>query len=188
ILEAESHLFDLGLCNGTYFVETISFGLDAAIALDTVERRKRTGRTGTLLFMESGMDMLLHQIKEHRYAIALDEDAEIESSMLLFAIQIGPTYGGGFKICPKASPSDGFFDLCIAHPPLGIPKAIMIFLLAKNAHHTHFENLEFKRASKISIRFDEEVPAQIDGEPLPAKRYDISTVPAALRVLVAHKG
>ena len=32
-------IHDVGVCNGEYFVETLSFGLDAAIALDTVERR-----------------------------------------------------------------------------------------------------------------------------------------------------
>lgn len=184
ILNTEIQSFDLGLCNGQYFVETLSFGLDAAIAHDTVERRKRTGRTGTLLFVESGLDMLLHHIKEHRYTVQFDAGAEVEGSMLLFAVQVGPTYGGGFKICPEAKPNDGLFDLCIAHPPLGIPKAVMIFLLAKNAYHTHFKNLDFKRAAKITISFEDEPPAQIDGEAFSAKRYEISTTPAALRVLV----
>ena len=38
--------FDVGRCNGRHFVETLAFGLDAAIALDTVERRRVTGKTG----------------------------------------------------------------------------------------------------------------------------------------------
>lgn len=48
LLAAEPHAVDLGRVNGHWFVETLSFGLDAAIALDTVERRKRTGRTGAV--------------------------------------------------------------------------------------------------------------------------------------------
>lgn len=177
-------LFDLGRCNGEYFAETLSFGLDAAIALDTVERRRRTGRTGTPLFLASGIDMLLHQIKEYRFTASIDGGEPIESTMLLFAVQVGPTYGGGFRICPEARTDDGLLDLCIAHPPLGIPKAVVIFLLAKNAHHTGFKQLEFKQAAALSLRFDEQPPAQIDGEPMPAKQYDIEAVSGALNVLV----
>ncbi len=43
ILDGEAGLVDVGCVNGSYFVETLSFGFDAAIALDTVERRKKTG-------------------------------------------------------------------------------------------------------------------------------------------------
>lgn len=184
VLRAEARPFDLGTCNGEYFVETLSFGLDAAIALDTVERRKRTGAKGASLFLASGIDMLLHQMAEHHYTVSIDEKDPIRGSMLMFAVQIGPTYGGGFKICPEAKTDDGLLDICIAHPPLGIPKAIFIFLLAKNAHHTGFKNLEFARARKLTICFDACPPTQIDGEPFPAQTYDITVAPAALQVLV----
>ena len=46
ILQASPRPVDLGLCNGKYFAETLSFGLDAAIALDTVRRREETGQLG----------------------------------------------------------------------------------------------------------------------------------------------
>lgn len=180
--------FDLGRCNGEFFVETLSFGLDAAIALDTVERRKRTGKTGTQLFLASGIDMLLHQLNEHRFTASIDGGEPFRAAMLMFAVQIGPTYGGGFRICPDARTDDGLLDICIAHPPLGIPKAVLMFLLAKNAHHTGFRQLEFKRAETILIRFDEQPPAQIDGEAVPADEYRVSVEPAALRVLVPRRG
>ena len=42
LVSAPRRWADLGVCNGRHFIETLSFGLDAAIALDTIERRKRT--------------------------------------------------------------------------------------------------------------------------------------------------
>ena len=183
LASASPRPFDLGLCNGEFFVETLSFGLDAAIALDTVERRKRTGKTGTQLFLASGIDMLLHQLKEHRFTAIIDGGEPFCGAMLMFAVQIGPTYGGGFRICPDARTDDGLLDLCIAHPPLGIPKAVFMFLLAKNAHHTGFKQLEFRRAATLSLRFDGQPPAQIDGEPVPAEKYDIAVARKALCVL-----
>ena len=58
---------DVGTVNGTHFIETLSFGVDAAIALDTVTRRERTGKSGTALYLQSGLDQLLHHLDEHAY-------------------------------------------------------------------------------------------------------------------------
>ena len=52
--------FDLGCVNGTYFMQTLSFGLDAAIALATMERRAKNGAHGTRLFAATGFDVLAH--------------------------------------------------------------------------------------------------------------------------------
>ena len=47
---------DVGRVNGTYFAETLSFGLDAAIALDTTARRAAdTSQEGEALFVTSGL-------------------------------------------------------------------------------------------------------------------------------------
>ena len=98
LLGAEARLADVGRVNGHWFVETLSFGLDAAIALDTMERRVRTGRTGTVLYMESGIDQLLHHLDLRRYRVAFDGGETVEAESVTFAVQIGPYYGGGFKI------------------------------------------------------------------------------------------
>lgn len=188
LLSAQLQPLDVGCCNGEYFVETLSFGLDAAIALDTMERRKRTGRTGTILYLESGLDQLFHHLDIFNYTAQMTDDSgmetAVEGAMHLFAVQIGQSYGGGFRVCPSAKPDDGLFDLCIAHPPLSVPFATMVFLLAKDGHHTRFKQLEFLRAQKLHISFDRIPPCQIDGEPLPALEYDIHMCPQALNVLV----
>lgn len=185
LFKSEKHMLDLGICNERYFVETISFGLDAAIALDTMNRRKKTGKTGTRLFLESGIDVLLHQRNSYKYEVSFDDGEPLQGEMLIFANQIGPSYGGGFSICPEAKYDDGILDICIAHPPMGALRALFIFLLAKNAHHTKFEQLDFYKAKKINIQFlGEQPPAQVDGENIKANSYEISCVPSALSVLV----
>lgn len=185
LLNARQQLFDVGCCNGEYFVETLSFGLDAAIALDTVDRRKRTGKTGTALFLESGIDVMLHKRDTFDYVMSLDGADEQRGQALIFAVQVGPSYGGGFTICPEASTSDGLLDLCIAHPPMGALKAVFIFLLAKNAHHTKFKQIDFHRTQKMSLSFEgKQPPVQVDGEPLCADTYEIECIPHALQVLV----
>lgn len=186
LASAEPRSVDIGECNGRFFAETLSFGLDAAIAIGTHERRKRTGHSGTRLFVEEGIDQLVNHRDVYRYTLTQDGGEPVEGSMLMFAVQVGPTYGGGFKVCPDASPFDGSFDLCIARPPLGLLKAAYLFLKAKNGKHvTHTDVMAFSRASGIRVEFDEPPPAQIDGEAFEGTVFDVRTHRHVLTVLFA---
>ena len=187
--------FDLGFVSsdaepaGTWFMQTLSFGLDAAIALGSMETRKGSGAHGTRLFGALGLDVFAHNRDPFPYTATLwgQEDAdpvELAGEEVVFAVQVGPTYGGGFRICPDARIDDGLLDVCIAHPPFGVARAVFVFLLAKGGRHTGFRQIELRRARTLSVRFDAPPPVQIDGEPLEAAEYAIDVVPRALGVLV----
>ena len=182
LIDMPFQALDVGCCNDRWFLETLSFGLDAAIALDTVERRVRTGKTGTMLYLQAGIDQLLHHLDICRYEASFDGAPAEAGCSYLFAVQIGRTYGGGFKICPDADPADGAFDMCIAHPPLSRAAATFIFLLAKEGHHTGFGKVELRRARSLNIRFEKPLAVQIDGEKLTGTHFDVSIAPCALRV------
>lgn len=177
---------DLGCANGEYFTETLSFGVDAAIALDTMERRQRAGKSSPLLYMRSGVDQLTHHLKELPYSASFD-GAQTEGQSITFAVQIGPTYGGGFRICPDARPDDGFFDICIAHPPAGVIRALHVFFRAKSGTHTRFKQIELRQAAHIRLTFDEAPPCQADGERMEARTFSIDICPHALNVLVPKR-
>ena len=177
--------FDIGTCNGERFCETLSFGMDAAIALDTVERRVRTGKTGTPLYMASGFDQMLHHRTPRMVALSVDGSAPERRCVLLFAVQIGRTYGGGFAICPDADPTDGLLDLCWAKAPVGLARTAFVFLSAKDGHHVSDPYITLRRARRVVLEFDEEPPAQVDGERIRGTRFEIGIEPAALRVLCA---
>ncbi len=191
LLDAREKHVDVGCCNGEFFAETLSFGLDAAIALDTVERRKRTGEQGTILYLKSGIDQLLHHLGAYDFTAVLhgpgDDAPErtLRGSVHMLAVQVGPTYGGGFRICPEADPADGLLDICFADAPMSIPEATFKFLSAKNAHHVKFKNIHFERAARIDLSFAKCPPCQIDGEAHIADSYRITLEPRALRALMA---
>lgn len=183
LLSAEVLDADVGLVNGTFYVETLSFGLDAAIALDTMDRRKRTGKSGTPLYMASGFDQLMHHLDSLSYTVQFDDEEPVSGMSITFAVQLGKYYGGGFNICPDASLTDGLFDICIAHPPVGKLKAAVVFMMAKGGKHRKVKQIETRTASKVRIEFSEEPPAQVDGERIEGRVFDIDVVPHALRVL-----
>lgn len=182
LVSAPRRWADLGVCNGRHFIETLSFGLDAAIALDTIERRKRTGAAGVTLYMQSGFDQLRNHLAYHEMEAWFDGVGRCQR-VVLCAVQVGPTYGGGFRICPDARFDDGMLDVCVAHAPVSALKAGFVFLCAKGGRHRRFREIESLRAREIRLRFGFAPPAQIDGEPLDAVEYAVSIEPAALRVV-----
>lgn len=186
LLSACPQALDLGCANGEYFTETLSFGVDAAIALDTMERRQRAGKSSPLLYVQSGVDQLTRHLKALPYSATFDGE-QTEGQSITFAVQIGPTYGGGFRICPDAQPDDGLFDICIAHPPAGVMRALHVFFRAKNGTHTEFKQIELRQAAHIRLAFDEAPPCQADGERMEARTFSIDICPHALNVLAPKR-
>ena len=185
-LDARELPMDVGCSNGEFFVETLSFGLDAAIALDTVSRRERTGEQGTVLYLKSGLGQLLHHLNTYWFEAILDGGTRMGGAIHLLTVQIGQTYGGGFRICPEADPTDGLFDICYASAPMSVPEATYKFLRAKDAHHTKYQDIHFARASSLKLSFDRRPPCQIDGESHIADSFEVSIDHGALRVLNAR--
>lgn len=192
ILRFRTMRADVGCVNGRHFVETLSFGLDAAIALDTMERRKRSGRAGTMLYLESAVDQLFNHLDTYRFKLAITDPAEggepqvIEDEAYLVAAQIGPTYGGHFCITPQASIEDGLLDLCWATPKLIPMRALAILLRARAGKHTGSSHIHFAQAKKIELDFEKEPPAQIDGEKITGTHFSIECIPDALTVVVGE--
>lgn len=187
ILGGHAAPVDVGHVNGQWFVETLSFGLDAAIAIDTMERRKKSGRSGAALYMESGINQLINHLDTYDYTVSFDGGEPISGQAITFAMQNGPYYGGGFKICPDARLDDGVLDLCIAHPPASVAKAIFLFLRAKSGHHVGFSNIEMLRCTTAHIEFENQPPAQVDGEEIQGRVFDVRLDPASLQVIVPEE-
>lgn len=174
---------DVGRVNGSFSIETLSFGLDAAIAHDTVERRRKTGRKGALLYGESAIHQLKHSFRAYSYTMRADDGAPESGECITFAVQNGPFYGGGFKICPDARLDDGAFDICISHAPVSRARASFAFLRAKGGKHLGMPEFTLEHAQRIVVDFDEEPPAQMDGEALTGTHFEVDLLHDAIRAL-----
>ena len=175
---------DIAKVNDIYCAETISFGLDAAIALQTMELRKKTGRIGTSLYLQAGLDQLTHHLDVHKATVQFDNEEPKDLEFYLMAVQNGKTYGGGFSICPQAELDDGYLDICYAVPPLTTLQATTTFLKAKHGGHVHHPQMRFKKAKKVSLEFHLAPPTQIDGEAFSSQMINITLEEKALTVLV----
>ena len=182
ILQGVPRRIDLGLVNGTYFDETLSFGVDAAIAIDTMERRLATGAHGTRLFAASGVDVIRREMRRWPFRAAIDGEP-IEGNSVIFTIQVGPTYGGGFRICPDAVADDGLLNICYSEGSPSTIEALGILARARVALHTGSRYLNFRSASSVVIDFEGEPPCQTDGERCEGSHFEISCVHRAIEVI-----
>ena len=175
---------DVARANGHWYLETLSFGLDAAIALGTQDLRTKTKRTGTSLYLQCGLDQLKNHRDIYNATIKLDSDDPQTLTFYLLAIQNGISYGGGFKICPQAHLNDGLLDICYAEPSLSFSAAAKLFLKAKEGKHLNDSHIHFAQAKQIQLNFEKPLPSQIDGERFEGTQVSIEIAPGALEVLM----
>jgi len=172
---------DAGRCNSSYFLNTLSFGVDAAIAAKTHELRKSTGSSGFFLYAHAAVISIVRELHTHHVRMELDGEQRCED-VLICAVQNGPTYGGGFRIAPGADIADGRFNICYA-TQTSTPKAL--YYMTRIARGTH-EGIDIVRtalASRVTLEFDSPVPAQCDGEPINGSHYQVELLPQAIDVL-----
>ena len=143
----------------------------------------RAEQEGEALFVTSGLRILSRAREGFPCTVRFDDDDPISLESLIFAVQVGPTYGGGFRICPDADPRDGMLDVCynVRRPPL--PQLLALFGLARGGRHTRSSVVRLRRIRRAVLDFAAEPPCQVDGERLCGTHFDIAVVPSALRVI-----
>jgi diacylglycerol kinase (ATP) len=154
---------DLGRVNGRFFAEILSTGFDSLV-------NERANRIHWQSKRKYDLAMLLELplFKPLEYQIQLDSK-EFSTEAMLIAVANGASYGGGMKICPDASLTDGFFDVMILEPVSKFEFLRVFPKVFKGTHITH-PRVRIERAR--SVRISAPAVAYADGErigPLPIK-------------------
>lgn len=172
---------DVGRCNDKFFVETLSIGLDAGIALDTVKAREKSNEKGFKLYFKCGINRIKNHFDMFDFHAKFDNET-VDGTSLMLAIQIGKTYGSGFKITPDALIDDGYFNICYTQGKLSRRVALPLFARAAKGKHVGNKHIVFKKAKAVELSIDQEMPCQIDGEEYKCKEFKIDTLHQALSV------
>ena len=176
---------DVGQCNDKYFVETLSFGLDAGIAVDTMKARQKSKEKGFKLYFKCGIDRILHHFELFDFEATLDRGRKLSGHSLIMAVQIGKTYGGGFIITPDAELDDGYFNMCYSVGNLTKATVLPLFARAAKGKHVGSKHVDFDKSKNIKLNITQTVPCQLDGEEYSNTTFNIKTHHKALRVYVA---
>lgn len=117
----------------------------------------------------------------------LDPNETISGPTLLSGVTVGPSIGGGFHICPEASPFDGLLDLFFVEP-LGLGSILRYIPRVLRGTHSNIPEFHSRKVRQIRIFRPGGEPFffEMDGElmPTPVTALDIDVCTEALPVLV----
>jgi len=182
----ERRRYDVGVCNGLYFNNSFAAGLDAKVTAKAVEYKVTKQRSGLWLYLTALLHVLFKDLGAFRLDVAFDGAPTASVDTLIVAITNGATYGGGFKITPDADPADGVFDVCMIDP-LGLGEALWRLPFVIAGKHTKMPVVHMSRHTSAIIDSAVPLPAQIDGEVLFERRYEVAMLAGAIECIVPRK-
>lgn len=166
---------------GRYFGNCVGVGFDAVTTIE-VSKLPRLG--GFLSFLIAVLKTIFLFYKGPVVRISYDGE-ELLLPTLLVSVMNGQRLGDGFWMAPKASMTDGIFDLCIAEQ---VSRRRILTLLPHFMRGTQGTQREITtiRGKQIMIEAVEGVlPAQTDGEILciDGTKLSIELLPQCLEII-----
>ena len=172
---------DLGRVGERWFAAVLASGFDSRVN----DRANRMSWPRGRMRYNLAMVAELAAFEPLRYQLRLD-DRELDIAAMLVAVGNGPSYGGGMKICPGASLTDGLLDVTVV-ARLSRAKLVRLFPSVYSGTHLRYAEVLTFRAASVSLSAPE-VTAYADGEFVAPLPLTCVAVPAALDVLVPETG
>lgn len=179
IVSGETRTIDVGLVNGTHFVNEASVGLSTRIARSqTPEVKQRFGVFGVIATTLQGLRAARSFSVELRYG-----EGVVERFKTIQLTVANSGHFAGIIDRPDAAPDDGWLDLYSVEPKnwwqaLRVAKKILTRDPASG------EGLRTRRAAAFEVRTKHRHHIEADGEPAGLTPADFRIVPKAVRVIV----
>jgi len=183
ILRGRTKRVDAGVCNGTVFTNSAGIGLDGRVTHRATEMKQTSRLSGFPLYAAALTDVLRHDYRGHKVRLSVNGEPLQERRFLMMALTHGFTYGSGFRITPQAVNGDGLFDSCLVDD-LSLADAMWRIPLLVAGRHNWMARVTTGRAAHVVLEAEEELFAQLDGEPYRARRFELSVLPQVLTAIV----
>jgi diacylglycerol kinase (ATP) len=175
-----SRHIDLGVVDqdGTpvFFGAVYSAGFDAIVNERANSLRFPRGASRYILALLKE----LASLKPRRYTLTIDGHSRTVDALLV-AVANGPSFGGGMRVVPAASVTDGTLDLFVLHP-LPLLTFLRIFPRVFAGTHVTHPAVEIVQCETVTIEVDE-IVGYVDGERHRSLPVTIGVKHLALEVL-----
>jgi diacylglycerol kinase (ATP) len=181
-VEIDAVHLSLGDGSERYFVNVAGAGFDSEVT--ETANRMRTRIQGTAKYV-AAVFKTLPRFRAGRFEVDVDGTHHTLPGMMI-AVGNGISYGGGMKITPRASFTDGLLDITVIGE-MSKPEFVRNFPTVFRGTHLKHPKVTSLRASRVEISADRTFEVYADGErvgPLPAT---FEVIPAALRVVVPKR-
>ena len=185
LLDGELHAIDIAQTGNKCCVTVIGIGIDGKVAQTVNESGYKKWfnvlRLGRLIYVVSLLQVL-SQYRTHSVKLIVDGKEQTFSGVWLIAVANFPNYGGGMRICPGASCSDGVFDICVVH---GISRLefLRIFPQVFAGKHIVHSGVSMLRGKEVKVVSSSPMVAHGDGEVIGHTPMEITMLKDAVRVI-----
>jgi len=177
ITQGERRLIDTGRAGTRHFVLFVGFGIDAAIT-KTVPLGVKDKLGAAAYAISAAREAMRWRAKP--ITIRIDGVTRRMDVLMAFA---GNTrlYAGITKITPLALADDGKLDVCIY---AGRGRRDIAFHAMRTLLQLHRKSPKvlYRHASRVEFDWEEPLPAQVDGDPLPDCPREVVVLPRSLWV------
>ncbi len=164
--------------NGSkWFVQVLSTGFDAIVNSLANKMAWPRGKSKYTI----ATILILSRFKSIPYKVEIDGKVFEQNAMLL-AVANGESYGGGMRICPGASNSDGIFDILIVRP---VTKIVLLTIFPKVFKGNHIPHPKIDVYKGKHVKISGPTVSYADGEFVSQLPIEVTNVPNALTTWLA---
>ena len=181
IARGQTRSIDLGRAGGRLFSVVASGGFDGDVAhrlanwRQDKSRLRRVGSHSYLLPIATSFCWYPYP------SIELEADGQRVSGALAMVFNV-PRYALGLRLCPDATPDDGWLDWVVFTRPGGVRLAVYAAAVVLGQHR-RLSDVRYGRARRIWLRSATSVPLELDGEAAEFTPVEIAVEPMALRIV-----
>src|SRR5215210_1533020 len=158
---------------------------EMGVAGEIIERSKKVREVvnSRIVSTITSIAATLPTYQSNECEISIDNDGrKFAIKMTMAVVANGQFLGGGFKVAPHASMSDGLLDLVVVKDS-GSLKMIDELINMKDGDYKEEDNIVYRQVRKVSLTSKErEVTVTVDGEPIGILPATFEVIPNALTV------
>ena len=165
-------LIDVGRVNNKYFINIVSIGIDAEVA-NNVSLMKKMKLPASQIYNAS----IVYTFFKYKFK---NIDVEIDATKkngkcTILTVCNGQVYGGGYKIAPSASLSDGYFDVYFVDK-IQKPFILRVIAMLKKGTHESHKSVHKSKATRVKFKCHYDLVCNVDGEIIIDRKFDIKLI------------
>jgi diacylglycerol kinase (ATP) len=176
VLTAAAKPVDIAQCNDKLYANSLGIGFDGEVLRSINTIRLLGGHLGYLWVVIRK----IFTFKEFTFSIQ-SINKKFSERFLLVIVNNSSRTGGGFMVSPQASVTDGKLDMILCKP-LSLFKRLRYLPVIEKGKHLDLPFIYFHQEQEVHIECEKELFAQLDGELISGKSFDVKIVPGKLLV------
>jgi diacylglycerol kinase (ATP) len=176
---------DVGVVNGTYFLNGMGLGFDAEVAAQNYTEDGHVRKGGNDKYIWHIVKTLLF-FKEKKMTV-VSEGKKHEVDCFMNTVSIGRRFAASFFLTPEAIANDGLLDVCSIRKINLFNRFRLLLRVPKGTHITD-KHVHYFKTPALTLDFPVKVPFHVDGELGFAQSFNISIIPDGLHIIYNPDG